>query len=419
MPEVTSTVNMETPSNPFTFHDTLPRAPLKILAMENCRQLGDEINKFILQFRRNDMEEMKKRQEIGLEFNGYDRDTYLLKGHCPRFGTGEAKGVIEESIRGTDLYIISDVTNYSLTYTIFGQENHMSPDDHFQDLKRMISAAVANAHRVNVVMPFLYEGRQHRRTGRESLDSATALQELVDMGVSDIITFDAHDPGIQNAIPLNGFDNFTPPYQFIKAIFRKDKDLKIDKDHLIVISPDEGAMSRAVYFANNLGVDMGMFYKRRDYSRIVGGKNPIVAHEYLGASLEGKTVIVMDDMIASGDSMLDTSRALKERYAGKVIICCTYGLFTEGIDRFNEAHERGYFDYVVTTNLNYRTPELISRPWYIEANMSKFVAAIINTLNHDVSTDEITDPAIRIQKLIARYNEQMKEEFEQLSLKLD
>ena len=408
----------DTESNPFTFHDTLPVGPLKILAMDNCKQLGEEVNQFILQFRRNDTEELKKRKEMSLEFNGYDRDTYLLKAHCPRFGTGEAKGVIEESVRGTDLFILSDVTNYSLTYSIFGQENHMSPDDHFQDLKRLISASVANAHRVNVVMPFLYEGRQHRRARRESLDSATALQELVEMGVSDIITFDAHDPGIQNAIPLNGFDNYTPPYQFIKAIFQKDKNLRIDKDHLIVISPDEGAMSRAVYFANNLGVDMGMFYKRRDYSKVVGGKNPIVAHEYLGTALENKTVIIMDDMISSGDSMLDTSRELKRMGAGKVIICCTYGLFTEGFERFDKAYSRGYFDYVVTTNLNYRSPELFEKPWYIEANMSKFVAAIINTLNHDVSTDEITDPAARIQRLITRYNNSIRDEFEQLTLNL-
>ena len=408
----------DTESNPFTFHDTLPVGPLKILAMDNCKQLGEEVNQFILQFRRNDTEELKKRKEMSLEFNGYDRDTYLLKAHCPRFGTGEAKGVIEESVRGTDLFILSDVTNYSLTYSIFGQENHMSPDDHFQDLKRLISASVANAHRVNVVMPFLYEGRQHRRARRESLDSATALQELVEMGVSDIITFDAHDPGIQNAIPLNGFDNYTPPYQFIKAIFQKDKNLRIDKDHLIVISPDEGAMSRAVYFANNLGVDMGMFYKRRDYSKVINGKNPIVAHEYLGTALENKTVIIMDDMISSGDSMLDTSRELKRMGAGKVIICCTYGLFTEGFERFDKAYSRGYFDYVVTTNLNYRSPELFEKPWYIEANMSKFVAAIINTLNHDVSTDEITDPAARIQRLITRYNNSIRDEFEQLTLNL-
>ncbi len=404
--------------NPFTFKDTLPVAPLKILAMNGCQQIGKEVDQYIVQFRRNDTEELIKRKEIGLEFHGYDRDTYLISASCPRFGSGEAKGVINESIRGTDLFIITDITNHSLTYKVNGFENHMSPDDHFQDLKRLISVAIANAHRVNVVMPFLYEGRQHKRSGRESLDSAMALQELVDLGVSDIITFDAHDPRIQNAIPLHGFDNYTPPYQFIKAIFNRDRHLTIDNDHLIIISPDEGAMSRAVYFANNLGVDMGMFYKRRDYSRVVNGKNPIVAHEYLGSSLDGKTVIIIDDMIASGESMLETARELKEQKAGKIIICCTFGLFTEGLERFDEFHRREFFDYVVTTNLTYRTPELLSRPWYIEANMSKFIAAIINTLNHDVSTADITDPTVRMQRLIQRYNAEAQSEFEQLTLSL-
>ena len=281
------------------------------------------------------------------------------------------KGEIHESVRGTDLFIMVDVVNYSLTYTVCGHENHMSPDDHYQDLKRIIGASIANAHRVNVIMPFLYEGRQHKRSKRESLDCAYALEELSHMGVSNIITFDAHDPRVQNAIPLHGFDNFMPTYQFVKAVFKKNNDLIIDKDHLMVISPDEGAMERAVYFANNLGVDMGMFYKRRDYSTVVNGRNPIVAHEFLGADVTGKTLIIIDDMISSGESMLDTAKELKERRADKVIICCTFGLFTDGFEKFDEYHKRGYFDYIVTTNLNYRPAELLARDWYLEADMSK------------------------------------------------
>ena len=402
-------------SNEFVFKDTLPVAPLKICALESCRDLAEKVNQHVLNFRRHDTEELLKRQN-DIEFRGYDCDTYLLKSSCPRFGSGEAKGMIHESVRGADLFIMVDVMNYSLTYSICGQTNHMSPDDHYQDLKRIVAAASGAARRVNVIMPFLYEGRQHKRTKRESLDCALALQELVEMGVSEIITFDAHDPRIQNAIPLHGFDNYTPPYQFVKAIFRRDRNLTIDSDHLMVISPDEGAMGRAVYFANNLGVDMGMFYKRRDYSTVVNGRNPIVAHEFLGSSVEGKTVIIIDDMISSGDSMLDTARALKDRKADKVIICCTFGLFTDGFERFDDAHAKGYFDYVVTTNLNYRPQELLDRDWYIEADMSKFLAAIINTLNHDSSTSGIMEPTVRIQNLIRKYNEEARKEFEQMTL---
>ena len=402
-------------SNEFVFRDTLPVAPLKICALESCRDLAEKVNQHVLNFRRHDTEELLKRQN-DIEFRGYDCDTYLLKSSCPRFGSGEAKGMIHESVRGADLFIMVDVMNYSLTYSICGQTNHMSPDDHYQDLKRIVAAASGAARRVNVIMPFLYEGRQHKRTRRESLDCALALQELVEMGVSEIITFDAHDPRIQNAIPLHGFDNYTPPYQFVKAIFRRDRNLTIDSDHLMVISPDEGAMGRAVYFANNLGVDMGMFYKRRDYSTVVNGRNPIVAHEFLGSSVEGKTVIIIDDMISSGDSMLDTARALKDRKADKVIICCTFGLFTDGFERFDDAHAKGYFDYVVTTNLNYRPQELLDRDWYIEADMSKFLAAIINTLNHDSSTSGIMEPTVRIQNLIRKYNEEARKEFEQMTL---
>ena len=298
---------------------------------------------------------------------------------------------------------MADITNYSLTYTVNGYTNHMSPDDHFQDLKRLIGACSATAHRVNVIMPFLYEGRQHKRSKRESLDCAMALVELINMGVSNIITFDAHDPRVQNAIPLKGFDNFMPTYQFIKALFSHDHTLQIDKDHLMIISPDEGAMNRAVYLANNLSVDMGMFYKRRDYSRVVDGRNPIVAHEFLGSSVEGKTVLIIDDMISSGESMLDTARELKERKAKKVVVCCTFGLFTSGLEKFDEFYNRGYIDYVITTNLNYRPAELLTRPWYIEADMSKYMAALINSLNHDVSISASLSPTEKIQTLLHKY----------------
>ena len=391
-------------SNQYVFNDRLPLAPLKIAALESCRDLAQKVNDHIVNFRRNDAEELLRRQG-NLQYRGYDVDSYLLDCACPRFGSGEAKGMIHESVRGYDLYIMTDVTNYSLTYKLCGHENHMSPDDHYQDLKRMIAAANGKARRITVIMPFLYESRQHRRTARESLDCAMALEELVSMGVSNIITFDAHDPRVQNAIPLSGLDNFMPTYQFVKALFKHDNTLKIDKDHLMVISPDEGAMSRAVYLANNLGVDMGMFYKRRDYSKVINGRNPIVAHEFLGSSVEGKTVIVVDDMIASGESMLDTAKELKERKAEKVVVCCTFGLFTAGFEKFDEFYQKGYIDSVVTTNLNYRSPELFTKEWYVEADMSKYIAAIINSLNHDVSIGNSLSPTDKIQKLIRKYNE--------------
>lgn len=394
-------------SKDYSFKNTIPVAPLKICALESCTDFAKKVDKHIVTFRTNDTNELLSRQ-ASMEYRGYDCDSYLVRSKSPRFGTGEGKGVLLESVRGTDLFIMVDVVNYSLKYKAFGKENCMSPDDHYQDLKRIISASVANAHRVNVIMPFLYEGRQHKRTKRESLDCALALEEISRMGVENIITFDAHDPRVQNSIPLHGFDNFMPPYQFIKAIFKKDHDLIIDKDHLMIISPDEGAMGRAVYFANNLGVNMGMFYKRRDYSTVVNGRNPIVAHEFLGADVEGKTVIIMDDMISSGESMLDTARELKDRKADKVIICCTFGLFTDGLEKFDEFYKKGYIDYVVTTNLNYRIPALLERPWYIEADMSKFTAAIINTLNHDKSLETIIDPTAKIQKLIKKYNKKFK-----------
>ena len=388
-------------ANNYVFHDSLPVAPLKLAALESCMDLATQVNDHIVSFRRNDIEELLRRKE-DLNYRGYDVDSYLLDLKCPRFGSGEAKAVINESVRGADIFAMVDVTNYSLTYNVSGFTNHMSPDDHFQDLKRIIGSSVATAHRVNVIMPFLYEGRQHKRTKRESLDCAMALEELVNMGVSNIITFDAHDPRVQNSIPLSGFDNFMPTYQFVKTLLNHDPDLQLDKDHLMVISPDEGAMDRAVYLANNLSVDMGMFYKRRDYSTVINGRNPIVAHEFLGASVEGKTVLIIDDMISSGESMLDTARELKERKAEKVVVCCTFGLFTAGFEKFDEFYQKGYIDSVVTTNLNYRSPELFTKEWYVEADMSKYIAAIINSLNHDRSISASLSPTDKIQKLVQR-----------------
>ena len=382
------------------FQTTLPVAPLKIAPLESCRDLAEKVDKHLVSFR--------KERTVGvasaLHFNGYFDDSYLLRTSCVRFGTGEAKGKIEESVRGADLFIMVDVGNYSLTYTVCGYENHMSPDDHYQDLKRIIAAAVAAAHRVTVIMPFLYESRQDKRTERESLDCALALKELVNMGVSNIITFDAHDPRVVNSIPLHGFDNFTPPYQFIKSILSKESDLIIDSDQIMVISPDEGGMNRAVYFANVIGADMGMFYKRRDYSVVVNGKNPIVEHEFLGNNVEGKDVIVVDDMIASGESILEVAKELKARNANRIFVCTTFGFFTEGLETFDEYYEKGYISLVVTTNLTYRSSELLSRPYYIEADMSRFLAMIIDSLNHDISIGHVMDPTDKIRTILTEYN---------------
>lgn len=379
---------------------SLPIAPLKIAAHASCIDLGKKVNDYIVSFRQNTLTE----NHTSPLFRAYSTDNYLIDCDCPRFGTGESKGLLGESIRGKDLFVMVDVCNYSLTYTVSGHLNHMSPDDHYQDLKRIISAANGKAHRVNVIMPFLYESRQHKRTKRESLDCALALQELIDMGVSNIITFDAHDPRVQNSIPLHGFDSFNPPYQFMKALLRAEPDLIVDKDHLMIVSPDEGAMHRAVYFSNVLGVDMGMFYKRRDYSTIVNGKNPIVAHEFLGDSVEGKDVVVIDDMISSGGSMLDVAKQLKERHAKRVFVCTTYGLFTDGLDKFDEYYEKGWLDRVITTNLNYRIPELLTRPYYIEANMSKYLASIIDIINHDVSVEKVRSSNEKIMSLMEKVN---------------
>ncbi len=380
--------------------EALPVAPLKIAALESCRGLGESVNRYIVKFRQ---ETLKESLSSPL-FSSYQLDNYLIECTCPRFGTGEAKGIIKESIRGKDLFIMVDVCNYSLTYTVNGHQNHMSPDDHFQDLKRIISAATGKAHRINVIMPFLYESRQHKRTKRESLDCALALQELVDMGVSNIITFDAHDPRVQNSIPLHGFDNFAPPYQFMKALFRAEPDLPADKEHLMIVSPDEGAMHRAVYFSNILGVDMGMFYKRRDYSTIVNGKNPIVAHEFLGSDIKGKNIIIIDDMISSGESMLDVAKQIKDRGAGKVFVCTTFGLFTDGFEKFDEYYENGYIDRVVITNLTYLPPEVSKKPYFVIADMSKFTALIIDSFNHDITMSSVLNPTAKIHALLEKYN---------------
>ena len=381
---------------------TLPVAPLKIVAMESCRGLGQKVNDYIVSFRENTINEVS---ESSLYVN-YKSNNYLVDCCCPRFGTGEAKGILRETIRGTDLFIMTDVCNYSLTYTVSGHLNHMSPDDHYQDLKRIISAATGKAKRINVIMPFLYESRQHRRTRRESLDCALALEELNAMGVSNIITFDAHDPRVQNAIPLSGFDSFNPPYQFMKALFHAVPDLKPDKGHLMIVSPDEGAMHRAVYFSNVLGVDMGMFYKRRDYSRVVNGKNPIVAHEFLGDDVSGMDVIIVDDMISSGESMLDVAKQLKSRNAARVFVCTTFGLFTDGFAKFDDYYNKGYIDKVVTTNLTYLPPELYEKPYFIEADMSKFLAMIIDSFNHDITIGAVMNPTDKIHILLDKYKNQ-------------
>ena len=379
--------------------NSIPVGSLGIIPLSGCRELGDKVDKYLVKWRA----ERESEHKDSLAFAGYQRDSYIINTRVPRFGTGEAKGEILESVRGDDIYLLVDVTNYSLTYSLCGQENHMSPDDHYQDLKRVIAATNGKAHRINVIMPFLYEGRQHRRNGRESLDCAYAFKELTQMGVNNFITFDAHDPRIQNAAPLSGFDNFTAHYQFTRALLRAEKDLVLDKDHIIVISPDEGALDRAIYFSTVIGADTGMFYKRRDYTKIVNGKNPIVAHEFLGNDIEGKDIIIIDDMISSGDSMIDTSRQLKEMKARRVFICTTFGIFTNGLAAFDKAYEEGVFDRVITTNLSYRPPELLTKPYYLEADMSKFLASIIDFLNHDLSIEQVTTPTEKIQHIIELY----------------
>ena len=384
--------------------ETMPDGALGLIPLKSCEELGAKVDQYLVGWR----EKREHAHKNEAAFKGYHRDSYIISTSVPRFGTGEAKGVIKESVRGYDLYLMVDVTNYSLTYSVSGHENHMSPDDHYADLKRIIAAVGGKARRITAIIPFLYESRQHKRTARESLDCALALQELTAMGVDNIITFDAHDPRVQNAIPLKGFETVQPAYQFIKGILKNCDDLKLDNDHLMIISPDEGGTNRAVYLANVLGVDMGMFYKRRDYSKIVDGRNPIVAHEFLGTSVEGKDVIIIDDMISSGESMIDVATELKKRNANRIFVVSTFGLFTNGLDRFDKAVEDGTIYKVVTTNLTYQTPELLSRPYYINCDMSKYIAYIIDTLNHDSSISDLLNPYDRIQKLVSKYKKEHK-----------
>lgn len=382
----------------------MPVAPLKLIVLGSAAELGEKVNDYLVDFR----SKVNNVYNNDPAFQGYVESSYLAKFSTPRFNSGEGKAVLEETVRGKDLFILVDVCNHSLTYTMNGFTNHMSPDDHYQDLKRVIAATNGKAHRINVIMPFLYEGRQHRRNGRESLDCAYAFEELTEMGVSNFITFDAHDPRIQNAAPLSGFDNFTAHYQFARALLDSEKDLVLDKEHIIVISPDEGALDRAIYFSSVIGADTGMFYKRRDYSTIVNGKNPIVAHEFLGNDIEGKDIIIIDDMISSGDSMIDTSRQLKAMKAKRVFICTTFGLFTNGLAAFDKAYEEGVFDKVITTNLSYRPPELLTKPYYMEADMSKFLASIIDFMNHDLSMEHVSTPTEKIQRILQMYTEGIK-----------
>ena len=379
--------------------ETIPVGPLGLIALDSHKELGKKVNDYLVSWRQERNHEHKN----SLSFQGYERDSYLINAEVPRFGSGEAKGVIRQSVRGADLYLLVDVCNYSMTYNLCGYTNHMSPDDHFQNLKRIIAAVGGKGRRINVIMPFLYESRQHKRTSRESLDCALALQELVRMGVDNIITFDAHDPRVSNAIPLSGFETISPTYQFIKGLLRNVKDLQIDSEHMMAISPDEGGTNRAVYLANVLGLDMGMFYKRRDYTQIVNGRNPIVAHEFLGSSVEGKDVIIIDDMISSGDSIIEVATELKRRKAKRIFAAATFGLFTNGMEKFDKAYEEGIIDGILTTNLIYQTPNLVSKPYYINCDMSKYIALIIDTLNHDGSLSEILSPNERIQNVLQKY----------------
>ena len=379
--------------------ENIPVGSLGLISLTGCEELGKKVDDYLVKWRHESGNAFRD----DIAFSGYEKDSYLLDARVPRFGSGEAKGVLGESVRGKDLYLMVDVCNYSITYSLAGKTNHMSPDDHFQNLKRIIAAIGGKGRRINVIMPFLYESRQHKRSSRESLDCALALQELVRMGVENIITFDAHDPRVQNAIPLSGFETVSPTYQFIKGLLRNVKDLQIDADHMMAISPDEGGTNRAVYLANVLGLDMGMFYKRRDYTKIVDGRNPIVAHEFLGSSVEGKDVIIIDDMISSGDSIIDVATELKQRKANRIFAAATFGLFTNGMEKFDKAYEDVIIHGILTTNLIYQTPELLSKPYYINCDMSKYIALIIDTLNHDGSLSSILSPNERIQHVLQKY----------------
>lgn len=378
--------------------ETIPVGPLGIIAMPGCEALCDKIDKYLVKWRANQASEHQQ----NIAFYGYQRNTYKVNVSLPRFGSGEAKGVVNESVRGFDLYIITDVFNYSCTYNMYGMEVPMSPDDHYADLKRVISAISGKAKRITILMPMLYEGRQHKRSSRESLDCALALQELVNLGVDNIMTFDAHDKRVQNAIPNGSFENIMPTYQMIKSLVNSVEDLHVDKDHLMVISPDEGALHRCIYFATQLGVNLGMFYKRRDYTRVVNGRNPIVEHQYLGDSVEGKDIIIVDDMISSGESMLEVCSKLKGLKAGRIFVCTTFGLFCNGLEVFDEAYKNGTFYRVFTTNGVYQTPELLSRDWYESVDLSKYTAYFLDTLNHDMSVSSLLDCSDKIEKILIK-----------------
>lgn len=378
--------------------ETIPYGPLGIIAMPGCEAFADKVDQYLVQWRKNQALE----HQGSIAFYGYQRETYKINISNPRFGSGESKAVINETVRGYDLYIVTDCFNYSVTYKMYGVTVPKSPDDHYADLKRVISAASSKAKRISVIMPMLYEGRQHKRSSRESLDCAMALQELVNLGVENIITFDAHDQRVQNAIPHKSFENVMPTYQMIKAIVNNIDDLKVDKDHLMVISPDEGAMQRCIYFATQLGVNLGMFYKRRDFTKVVDGRNPIVEHQYLGDPINGKDIIIVDDMISSGESMLEVAKKLKGLGANRIFVCTTFGLFANGLDVFDEAYKEGVFEKVFTTNGVYQTPELLSREWYQSVDLSKYVAYFLDTLNHDMSVSSLLDSSDKIDSILRR-----------------
>lgn len=378
--------------------ETIPYGPLGIIAMPGCEAFADKVDQYLVQWRKNQALE----HQGSIAFYGYQRETYKINISNPRFGSGESKAVINETVRGYDLYIVTDCFNYSVTYKMYGMTVPKSPDDHYADLKRVISAASSKAKRISVIMPMLYEGRQHKRSSRESLDCAMALQELVNLGVENIITFDAHDQRVQNAIPHKSFENVMPTYQMIKAIVNNIDDLKVDKDHLMVISPDEGAMQRCIYFATQLGVNLGMFYKRRDFTKVVDGRNPIVEHQYLGDPINGKDIIIVDDMISSGESMLEVAKKLKGLGANRIFVCTTFGLFANGLDVFDEAYKNDVFEKVFTTNGVYQTPELLSREWYQSVDLSKYVAYFLDTLNHDMSVSSLLDSSDKIDSILRR-----------------
>lgn len=378
--------------------DTVPVGPLGLIPLKGMEEFTKKVNDYLVEWRK----ERESEHKDSILFSEYEKDNYIIKSTISRFGSGEAKGTIEESVRGDDLYLLVDVCNYSMTYSLSGRINHMSPDDHFQDLKRIIAAIAGKARRINVIMPFLYESRQHKKTGRESLDCALALQELTNMGVENIITFDAHDPRVQNAIPLKGFETVQPIYQYTKGLLKNFPDLKVDSEHMMIVSPDEGGMRRAIYFANMLKLDVGMFYKRRDYTKVVDGRNPIIAHEFLGADVEDKDLVIIDDMISSGESVQEVAKELKKRKARRVFVCATFGLFTNGFARFDQYYEDGIIDGIFTTDLVYQSPDLLSRPYYHSIEMSKYVALIIDNLNHDSTISGLLTPTNRINNLLEK-----------------